>query len=276
MQIYCPKCDTGYEIDESLIPDNGKKLRCSQCGEIFTARRSDLKAAPHKEERTADIKEADTSDSEDKPETQIQEENQPEIIESSKEDNAAGENGELNDIFKRLSQQTEDLFKAENEMPGYKKFFTKAKQLTGLNNRQNRYILASVIGILVLLTLYSFRFDVVREMPFMNVVYRMAGIKATIPGEGLEFQNIVWRDFEEDYVRQLEIKGFVVNPSAKDIELPVIHMEMLDKEARLLQSLNQEPMVKKLKAGSRVAISVIIKKPSPITKYVYLTFIDKD
>ena len=24
-QIYCPKCRTGYEIDENLIPEDGKK-----------------------------------------------------------------------------------------------------------------------------------------------------------------------------------------------------------------------------------------------------------
>ena len=35
MHIYCPKCGVGYEIDEELIEDQAKKLKCSNCGEIF-------------------------------------------------------------------------------------------------------------------------------------------------------------------------------------------------------------------------------------------------
>ena len=35
MRIYCPKCHMGYEVDESLIPEAGRRLRCSNCKEIF-------------------------------------------------------------------------------------------------------------------------------------------------------------------------------------------------------------------------------------------------
>ena len=45
-QIYCPKCHTGYEIDENLIPEDGKKLRCSYCNQVFKAYCDDLIDAP--------------------------------------------------------------------------------------------------------------------------------------------------------------------------------------------------------------------------------------
>ena len=35
MRIYCPQCNVCYELDETLIPEGGRKLRCSNCGEVF-------------------------------------------------------------------------------------------------------------------------------------------------------------------------------------------------------------------------------------------------
>ena len=46
MRIYCPKCKVGYEIDENLIPEEGKKLHCSYCHETFVAHKEDLIATP--------------------------------------------------------------------------------------------------------------------------------------------------------------------------------------------------------------------------------------
>ena len=100
-------------------------------------------------------------------------------------------------------------------------------------------------------------------------------MRAKIPGEGLAFQNIVWKDFEDDYVRQLEIKGFIVNNSGREVAVPVLRVDMLDKDTKSLQVLDQKPSVKTLQPGGRVAVSMIVKKPSPLTKYVYMTFIDK-
>ena len=37
MLIYCPKCFTGYQIDEELISDKSRKVKCSSCGEVFDA-----------------------------------------------------------------------------------------------------------------------------------------------------------------------------------------------------------------------------------------------
>ncbi len=37
MLIYCPKCSAGYEINEDLIRDKSRKVKCSRCNEIFEA-----------------------------------------------------------------------------------------------------------------------------------------------------------------------------------------------------------------------------------------------
>ncbi len=38
MIIECPNCHTKFNVDDSLIPQEGRKVKCSKCGNIFIAR----------------------------------------------------------------------------------------------------------------------------------------------------------------------------------------------------------------------------------------------
>lgn len=64
---------------------------------------------------------------------------------------------------------------------------------------------------LAALGLFAARFEIVRAFPQAEAFYAALGIEAKIVGEGLEFQNVVRREYEEDYVRKLEIKGYIAN-----------------------------------------------------------------
>lgn len=35
MRILCPNCDAEYEVDASVIPDNGRDVQCSNCGHAW-------------------------------------------------------------------------------------------------------------------------------------------------------------------------------------------------------------------------------------------------
>ena len=266
MRIYCPKCKVGYEIDETLIPEEGKKLRCSYCREVFVAHREDLIATP-----VLVMSAGNATDSAKNAENEDISESGEETAASEKTE---AENEEIKEIFQRLAEQSENLVKEELEMPAYKKFFLKMRSGLGLNRKGNRRLFAFVAAVLALLLLYNYRYEVVRSFPFMNSVYNLAGIKAKIPGEGLEFQNITWNPIEEGGDTKLEVKGFIYNPTDREIEIPVMRVEMLDKDAQLLQSLNQKPLLKSLQPGGRVAVGVVIKRPVPEAKYIYMTFID--
>ena len=263
-----------------MIPEDGKKLRCSYCNQVFKAYCDDLIDAPVRtvaiEDDEPSAAQKSVSEETSAAEEAVSEESSKVSTEAETTETPSQTDSEMDDIFKRLSQQTEELFKAESELPPFRRFLLKCRQLIGLYSKAALYYAGGTAALLLLLCLYSFRYEIVRGMPFMNGLYRAVGISATIPGEGLEFQNIAWDDFEEDYVRKLEVKGFIVNTTDEDIRIPLIHIEMLDKDAVLLQSLNQNPEVGLLKAGARVAIGITIRKPSPLTKYVYLTFVESD
>jgi len=108
----------------------------------------------------------------------------------------------------------------------------------------------------------------------MGKVYASLGIKATIPGYGLEFQNVTRREFEEDYIHKLEIKGFVANTSGHMVDVPAIHIEMLDKDTNVLQSADTHVPVAQLAPDGRISFTAIIVKPSTFTSYVLLTFVE--
>ncbi|NOY23820.1 MAG: hypothetical protein GXO70_09980 [Acidobacteria bacterium] len=39
MEISCPNCSKKYRVDESLIPEKGRKVKCRKCGEVFLVQR---------------------------------------------------------------------------------------------------------------------------------------------------------------------------------------------------------------------------------------------
>lgn len=273
MLIRCPKCNVSYDIGTATIPEEGRKMRCSQCGEVWICLPQDLfevqKEEPILEEKT------EPSPVEEKQEdVAISQENSDEKSEQpeeEKEELPAGKK-EMQEIFARLETQTENLFEYEKNLPAHIKLWHQIKQTLGLQRKKNRQILAGTSVILILLLLFYLRYDIVRLAPFMEKVYDAVGIESVIVGEGLEFQNITRNEYEEDYVTKMEIRGFITNITDKTLNIPNMRIELLDKNTQPLQVIYQEPPVRRIIAGSKVAFQVIVTKPSTFSKFVYMTF----
>ena len=151
------------------------------------------------------------------------------------------------------------------------------KNILGFHFKIKWHYIAAFAAVFVLISLFNNRYQVVRSAPFLNAVYKVFGIEAKIPGEGLEFQNINWEYFDNDEEgRRLQIKGFIYNKTDKSIEVPVVHIEILDKDTVLLQSQNREIEQSTAEPQTRIPLDLEVKNPAPTAKYVYLTFINKD
>ena len=303
MQIYCPKCKTGYEIEAELIPEQGRRLRCAQCKEVFVCRPEDLKedSVLRQPEHSAEVsvteeksaEQAGALPEENQPETNSSQDEKAPVPEEDKipEENTAEEKAEeetnedaqdeedieeaekgIKDIFQRLSVETEALFKEEAAEKPSRKFWGKAKKALGLNRPQNRKYYWMVLLLFGILFLYYARYGIVRNLPFVLPVYEKLGINARILGEGLEFQNVNRREFEEDFINKMEIKGFIANNSEETIHIPQIRVELLDKNAQSLEVHVHLPNIDVISGGGKVPFSFILTKPSLFTKYIYLTF----
>ena len=278
MLIRCPKCNVSYDIGTATIPTDGKKVRCSQCGEVWVCLPEELTEQPSSEPIASETKMSSVSESD----TLSAEDNEVAVTPDSgenpteeapqQEETEPVVKSEMQEIFARLETQTESLFEYEKSLPPHLKVWYSIKSILGLQRRRNRqfFICASVV--LFLLVLFYLRFDIVRAMPFMEKVYSVFFIDSVIPGEGLEFQNITRNEFEEDYINKMEIRGFIANITDETVDIPVMQIELLDKNVQALQVIYQEPPVPRIVGGGKVAFRIVITKPSSFSKYVYLTF----
>lgn len=306
MQVFCPRCNTGYEIDDELLKVKSKRLRCGNCGEIFTVDKiTDDKAQEDTfsmlQEVMGEQFEAGQKTVDENP-TEVSEDNHEDSESNNVADDSApkeavtnetdaktdtnqdnpkslettDEEFDIEDIFERLSERTENLINEEKKLPIHKKIWLWIRNILGLQFRINWKYVGGILVVAGLVWLYNNRYDVVRSMPFMNGLYKTVGINAKIVGEGLEFQNISWDMLAEGEDKRLDIRGFIFNQTDKSITIPLVHVEILDKETLLLQSQNRTLETTIVGAGEKVPLLISVTNPAPTLKYVYMTFIDVD
>ncbi len=140
-------------------------------------------------------------------------------------------------------------------------------------NLRSIIIVASIT--LVLSALYFARYPITRAMPFMRHAYKLLHIRSVIPGEGLEFKNITRREVEQDYVRKLEVKGFIVNVSEITREIPMIQVKLIDDNANVVQESSVFPPVDTVEPGLGTSFEVLVDSPSSAAKYVVTTFTER-
>ena len=90
------------------------------------------------------------------------------------------------------------------KLPFYEKLWLQIRNVLGFHFKIKWKYIFIGLGVFVLLSLFNNRYQVVREVPFLNGVYKAFGVKAKIAGEGLEFQNINWNLVDENLALQRE------------------------------------------------------------------------
>ena len=86
MRLICPSCGAQYEVDESVIPDGGRDVQCSNCGHAWFQRSArQLTAAAEEEARRKDATAAPPPAAEPEPAEQAEPE-QPEAAEPEPEE----------------------------------------------------------------------------------------------------------------------------------------------------------------------------------------------
>jgi len=116
------------------------------------------------------------------------------------------------------------------------------------------------------------RYVITKHAPFTKYVYNVLRIPAVIAGEGLEFKNVTKREYEEDYERKMEIKGFIINKTDKTVDIPLIYIEVLDKDGVFLQKQVAEASIDSLAPGASTGFTVTIESASRFAKYIVANF----
>ena len=301
MLISCPKCDTQYDIDDTILSKKTKKMRCATCEEVFSIGEEEnpspvidplfvtenpviLEPDPVMELPEPAI-ESSEQEPEPKPvfeapspEPDLQKESKPlERAEPNFDQKPSFEteqNAEDNmqEIFARLSLENEKIEQTNIKASTPRKIALFIRKFLGLHGFRNRIIVGVLLSLILILYLFYAKYSIVRMFPAAEKAYSFFGIESVIVGEGLDFQNVTRNTYEDDYIRKMEIKGFIVNTTNRKIIIPTILVDLLDENASTLQTVKGRPNSTEVGPLDRVSFNVIIPKPAPMTKYILLTF----
>ena len=76
----------------------------------------------------------------------------------------------------------------------------------------------------------------------------------------------------EDDIPHMEIRGFIDNPTSREISADLLHLEVLDENGNVVQEQNEAMPVPYLVPRARVPFSMVVVKPSALGKYIVVTF----
>ena len=299
MLIRCPECEVCYRIELEMIPEKGRRFRCAKCGKVWQAFPQDAfeeteenaslvynpetdDTGPEAVELSGEVDENDSSGEEQaetvSAEEPADEEEQPsaETEKSEEPEEAKSENSkvsnEIQEIFSRLNAQTTFINDMDKQVPAPRRLARRVSDFLNWRNPYSRYGLLGVAGVVFVLAFFSFRYEITRMIPVMENIYNLLGVESKIIGEGLDFRNVVRREYEEDYVRKLEVKGFIVNQTEQNLLVPPIYIEVLDKDGNILEIQNAKSPVEEVSPDKPAPFSFVLNQPSPLSKYIYITF----
>ena len=269
MKIYCPKCHTCYSIEVGLIPAEGKKLKCSRCGEVWLCTHADMTAVEGTSEQENDaVPQNVIANAEDELiSTPAEDSENKEETEEAPETKVSDD--EMNQIFSRLKDETEKIDTELESLPPAKKLFPKIKKLLGWRSRITISLEVLTLLIIIALSIFGNRYALVRKFPQLESVFSQIGIPSRIIGEGLEFQNVVRSYDSKESPRRLTIKGFIFNTTNNDLSLPPVLVNILDTNAEEMLQSKHLIEEKTIKAQAKIPFTLAVKVPLQ-AKYIML------
>lgn len=263
MKIYCPKCHTCYSIETGLVPPDGKKLRCSRCGEVWLCVHKDMEYQEAPEEVPQNVI-ANTEDI-------IIATPTTETAETSIAKEATLTEDEMNIIFSRIKEESKKIDTEKENLSILKKIFPSIKKLLGWNSYLTIALEVLTILVIFCLCLFAYRYDLVRKFPKLETLYTQAGIPSRVIGEGLEFQNVIRSYDVPEKPRLLTIKGFIYNTTSKELDLPTVLVNIMNSEAQVIVENTHKLDAKTILAQDKLAFTLQVTVPQGM-KYIMLTF----
>lgn len=207
----------------------------------------------------------------DSPTTETNDEDSPAAANEADQP-AADISNDMQEMFSRLNKQTEIIEDYDKKSSSLHKGGRFLAEVLHWHNPVMRVLILLGLSAFLLLSIFAFRYELTRAIPPLRHFYNAFGFESVVIGEGLEFQNINRREYEEDYVRKLEVKGLIFNTTEDTLPIPTIRIEMLDKDGNTLQTSTTKAPDAEVAPNERAAFSFTLTQPSSLTKYIYITF----
>lgn len=263
MLISCPKCRSVYNISADRIPENGKKFKCAECGEIwmvYPSSVSDIEAE--------DMPVEDEISTAGQPDT---EDNGSVVAQETTEDI----NEDINIMFNRLSHNTKNLFASGNSVEDMS-VGQKVRHYT-LNNVSFYLIFAFLLIAIVVLSaklFYVYRYDVVNAAPWLENMYGRFNVESMYRGKDLVFEDIQVKELEEKGKPQIEVSGRICNKGDKTVHLLPVKVSVINRDNELEDEVVEILPEHKVESGFSVLFRVLLDYPSDFNSKLRITLED--
>lgn len=127
--------------------------------------------------------------------------------------------------------------------------------------------------IMAAFTTYKFRYQLVAKFPQAEIICNYLQIDCRYFAQGLSFSDVTWEEYvDESQNKNMGIIGTIYNNTQQELSIPTMHIELSDDQGKILQSINQNLGISKIKGNEQHFFKTKIEHPSPFTKYIRITF----
>ncbi len=215
MILTCPSCSAQFNLDDDLLGETGRKVKCSSCEKIWF---QEVQLENKKDE---------------KPEDQTKKDNQENVIDEAEEE-IPEEKISKEEIERPIVKENIEKPKLGNN---HNKLRAKGNENQSRNKKLTSIAVAATLFFAIYIYLLVNNNAITQKYPSMYGFYKVLGIDVDIPGTGLIFDRVV----AENNNKQIIISGNIVNLSAKEQSIPVIEASLLDNQGNNIDSWHIYP-----------------------------------
>ena len=260
MLISCPKCHSVYDITNKKIPENGKKFKCAECGDIWTVYPSD--ETTEKENQTF---------SERLDFTQID----PMTVKAS-DITEPGADEDLEEMFNLLSRNTKTLFASGSSVDSMN-IFQKIRHYV-LNSVTSYAVIAFLLSISIILAgilLYRYRYNIAAKIPGTDYIYAKMNMDSLYRGKDLTIEDVNIRNIRIKGHSKVEISGRIFNNGSHIVTLLPIKAAILDTENQVVDETIEMLKERQLEPNFGALFRIVMKRPDSQAQKVRLS-LEKD
>lgn len=269
MLISCPKCNAVYNIADDKIPEQGRRFKCIECGNIWTVYPQD----------TADIE----------PENKIK-------TQKILADEEEAVKNDVQEMFQRLSRDTDSLFSGEekwsesvekNPLYTKKDAVAQDKETEPLAKTKRKMqvffspfivnsLLFCIIVVMTILIVYNNRYQIVRFIPQMEDFYDGMHLDSVYAGNNLVFDQLEINQTEQGINHYVEISGRIYNKGSYKVKLLPIKAIMYDSNGKIAGEEIKTIAMNDIKPNTGAMFFIRLENKTADEKKINLSFVPQN
>lgn len=239
MYLTCPACETQYKLSDRLIPAQGRKVRCTNCGHVWyeeshaPAPAAAPEAAP-----------ADTVTAADMPDDDISFRDTPPAADQAASFAELMAQEQAEDVFEAVDAPSRalDAYVPDSAPPrdeassipevvkpkggaGFDIPVVEYRPM-GMGAAQFGFFAFLMLGFITLSLLFTFRSVIATHVPAFNGFYAAIGMPVAPPGNGLRLSEMTAQNVVADEERVLRIEARLANMTEKDMDYPTLQVTL--------------------------------------------------